>query len=196
LEFEVPTWDQVYDLLLNIAERIRNSRFKSDVIVGVSRGGLPPSRVLSDLLGNPNSVNVRTEFYSGVAETKIEPNLTEPLCVSVADQRVLVVDEIVDTGESLKLVRGHILHEGAAEIKTATVYCKPWSVVKPDYFGKETGRWVVFPWEIRETIQKIVRKSKEEGRPVQKETTKLVKAGMSSELINRFLEEIRREEHC
>ena len=70
LEFEVPTWNQIYDMLLNLAERILKTGFKPDIIVGVSRGGWPPARVLSDLMGNPNLANVRAEFFLGVAETK------------------------------------------------------------------------------------------------------------------------------
>ncbi|MCK4440101.1 hypothetical protein KAU85_03865, partial [Candidatus Bathyarchaeota archaeon] len=54
LEFEIPTWKQIYNMLLNLAEKIRKNGFKPDIIVGVSRGGWPPARVLSDLLGNPN----------------------------------------------------------------------------------------------------------------------------------------------
>ncbi|MCJ7718651.1 phosphoribosyltransferase, partial [Candidatus Bathyarchaeota archaeon] len=65
LQFEIPTWNQVYTMLLNMAERIRLDKFAPDVIVGVSRGGWPPARVLSDLLDNPNLANVRAEFYVG-----------------------------------------------------------------------------------------------------------------------------------
>ncbi len=70
LEFEVPKWNQIYEMLLNLAEKIRKNSFKPDIIVGVSRGGWPPARVMSDLMDNPNLANVRAEFYLGVAETK------------------------------------------------------------------------------------------------------------------------------
>jgi hypoxanthine phosphoribosyltransferase len=190
LEFEVPTWNQIYKMLLKLADKIRKNGFKPDIIVGVSRGGWPPARVLSDLMDNPNLANVRAEFYLGVAETKGEPTLTQPVSVDVAGKRVLVVDEIADTGKSLKLVKEHIIRQGAEEIKIATVYYKPWSIIKPDYYEKETTRWVVFPWEIKETVHKIVKKCKEKGKSLEKETAKLVKAGIPEELVNRFLKEI------
>jgi hypothetical protein len=190
LEFEVPTWNQIYNMLLNLADKIRKNGFKPDIIVGVSRGGWPPARVLSDLMDNPNLANVRAEFYLGVAETKGEPTLTQPVSVDVAGKKVLVVDEIADTGQSLKLVREHIIRQGAEEVKIATVYYKPWSIIKPDYYEKETSCWVVFPWEIKETVHKIVKKCKEKGKPLKDETAKLVKAGVSTELVNRFLKEI------
>ena len=195
LEFEVPTWNQIYDMLLNLAEKIRKDGFKPDLIVGVSRGGWPPARVLSDLMDNPNLANVRAEFYLGVAETKGEPVLTQPVSTSVGGKKVLIVDEVADTGKSLKLVKEHIIEDGAVKIKVATVYYKPWSIVKPDYYEKETSCWIVFPWEIKETIRKIVKKCRENGKSIEGEAAKLVKAGLSAALIGRFLKEIE-EENC
>jgi len=196
LEFEVPTWNQIYDMLLNLTKKIRKNGFKPDIIVGVSRGGWPPARVLSDLMGNSNLANVRAEFYLGVAETKEEPVLTQQVSMEVAGKKVLVVDEVADTGKSLKLVKEHIIEKGATEVKIATVYYKPWSIVKPDYYEKETSKWIVFPWEIKETVRKIVRRCREKGKSREEETAKLVKAGISAELVERFLKEILEEGNC
>ena len=196
LEFEVPTWNQIYDMLLNLTEKIRKNGFKPDIIVGVSRGGWPPARVLSDLMGNSNLANVRAEFYLGVAETKEEPVLTQQVSMEVAGKKVLVVDEVADTGKSLKLVKEHIIEKGATEVKIATVYYKPWSIVKPDYYERETSCWIVFPWEIKETVRKIVKRCREKRKSIEEETAKLVKAGISTELVERFLKEILEEENC
>jgi hypoxanthine phosphoribosyltransferase len=196
LEFEVPTWNQIYSMLQELAEKIRKNGFTPDIIVGVSRGGWPPARVLSDLLGNANLANVRAEFYLGVAETKGEPTLTQPVSMEVDGKKVLVVDEVADTGKSLKLVKEHIIEKGATEVRIATVYYKPWSIVKPDYYEKETSNWIVFPWEIKETVRKIVKKCAEKKTSIEEETVKLVKAGISAELVKRFLKEILEEENC
>lgn len=196
LEFEAPTWNQIYNMLLKLAEKIRKNGFKPDTIVGISRGGWPPARVLSDLLDNPNLANVKAEFYLGVAETKRKPLLTQPVSTKVAGKRVLVVDEITDTGESLKVVKNHLIEKGATEVKIVTVYYKPWSIIKPDYYEKETSRWIVFPWETKETIRKIVKKCRENGKSVEEETAKLVKAGISAELVRRFIKETLEEENC
>lgn len=194
VEYEVPAWNQVYNMLLSLTDKIRKSGFKPDVIVGVCRGGWPPARVLSDLLDNPNLTNVRAEFYLGVAETKGEPTLSEPLSIPVDGKKVLVVDEVADTGRSLKVVREHILEKGAAEVRVATLYYKPWSIVKPNYFAKESSRWIVFPWEIKETIRKIAKKCKEKGASVEKE--KLISAGVPERLVKRFSREIAGESGC
>ena len=193
LEFEVPKWNQIYEMLLNLAEKIRKNNFIPDIIVGVSRGGWPPARVLSDLMGNSNLANVRAEFYLGVAETKGEPVLTQQVSMEVAGKKVLVVDEVADTGKSLKLVKEHIIEKGATEVKIATVYYKPWSIVKPDYYERETSCWIVFPWEIKETVRKLGKKCREKRKSIEEETAKLVKAGISTGLVERFLKEVLEE---
>jgi hypothetical protein len=116
--------------------------------------------------------------------------------MKIADKKVLVVDEVADTGKSLKLVKEHIIEKGATEVKIATVYYKPWSIVKPDYYERETSKWIVFPWEIKETVRKLVKKCREKRKSIEKETAKLVKAGISTELVKRFLKEILEEENC
>jgi len=196
IEFEAPTWSQIYRMLLQIAEKIRRDNFKPDIIVGVSRGGWPPARILSDFLENPNLANVRVEFYVGVAETKGEPMLTQPVSVKVAGKKVLVVDEVADTGKSLQLIKEHLRAEGASEVRIATIYLKPWSTVKPDYYARETSRWIVFPWEIKETIRKIVQKCGEKGEFLEQKIEKLVDAGLSRRLVKRFLREILEEKSC
>ena len=194
-KFEVPTWNKIYDMLLSQAEKIRQSSFKPDVIVGVTRGGWVPARVLSDLLGVPDFATVRVEFYLGVTETRNEPVLIQGVSAAVTGKKVLIVDDVADTGKSLQLAREHVLQQGATEVKIATVYRKPWSVIKPDYYETETSCWVVFPLETKETIRKIVEKHGDK-KAIDMETAKLVKAGLSKQLAESFLKEVFEERDC
>jgi hypoxanthine phosphoribosyltransferase len=68
--------------------------------------------------------------------------------------------------------------------------------VKPDYYERETRRWVVFPWETKETVNKIVKKCKETGKPIEGEVAKLIAAGAPKRLVKKFLKEALREEKC
>jgi hypoxanthine phosphoribosyltransferase len=190
LEFEIPSWHQIYDLLLNLASTVRKTGFEPEIIVGVSRGGWPPARVMSDLLENPKLANVAAEFYIGVAETNGKPIITQPVSVSVKGKKVLVVDDVADTGESLRLVRSHLEEQGATEVKTATIYYKPWSVIIPDYYEKETRSWIIFPWERKETVRKIVEKCKRQGNSIDTAKEKLVSSGLERKLVERFIQEI------
>jgi uncharacterized protein len=192
-KFEAPTWNQIYAMLSRQAEKIRFSSFKPDVIVGVTRGGLIPARILSDLLGIGKLATVGVEFYLGVAETRSEPVLTQQVCVDVTGKKVLLVDDVADTGKSLLLAREHLNHQSAAEILVATVYRKPLSAVTPDFYEKETECWVVFPWDAKETIRKILVKR---GGAVKMGAAELVKAGLPKKIAEELLKEAGEAEKC
>ena len=182
-EFEVPTWNQIYAMLVRQAEKIRCSDFKPDVIVGVTRGGLVPARVLSDLLGTCELATVGVEFYVGVAETRSEPVLKQSVSADVTGKKVLLVDDVADSGKSLLLAKEHLQNKGVAEVRVATVYCKPLSALTPDFYEKETRLWVVFPWDAKENIKKILKR----GGAVN--VAELVKAGLPKQLVEELLKE-------
>jgi len=190
LKFEIPTWEKIYELLLNLASKIRKANFKPDVIVGISRGGWPPARIMSDLLENPELANVKAEFYLDVAKTKSEPVITQPVSVSVHGKKILIVDDVADTGKSLRLVRSHIKEQGATDVKIATIYYKPWSVVTPDWYEHKTSHWIIFPWERKETVRNVVKKFKSEGKTVEEAKETLIHHGLDRKLVERFVEEI------
>jgi hypoxanthine phosphoribosyltransferase len=189
-KFEIPTWEKIYQLLLNLAQQIQKTRFKPDVIVGVSRGGWPPARIMSDLLENPELANVKAEFYLSVAETKGEPKITQPVSVSVKDKKVLVVDDVADTGKSLALVREHLKQQGATQVKIATIYFKPWSIVTPDWYEKKTSHWIIFPWERKETVRRILEKCEKQGKTVEEAKETLINYGFDPKLVEKFIREI------
>jgi hypothetical protein len=191
-EFEVLTWNRMYNVLLSLARKILRSGFVPDVIVGVSRGGWIPARVLCDLLSAPVLANIGVEFYIGINKAKRQPRLTQPLSASVSGKKVLLVDEVADTGESLKLAKEQVIKEGAKKVRTVTMYTKPWSTIEPDYQGKETSCWIVFPWETKETIQSVTRDSKWKKR---KELDDLQHGRLSARQAQRFLNKILAEKH-
>ena len=189
LEFEIPSWDQIYTLLLCLAEKIQKSGFKPDVIIGVSRGGWIPARIMSDILENPKLTNVTTEFYIGITKTKNEPTITQQVSLPVKDKKILVVDDLVDTGKSLKLLTEYLQNIGAAEIKIATIYCKPWSVTFPHYYEKMTRYWVIFPWERKEMIKKTIEQANKEGTLLDAKE-KLIISGLDKKLVDYFIKAI------
>lgn len=122
--------------------------------MGIARGGLVPARILADLLRIDELAILTVEYYSGIGQAMKEPILKQGLQTPVFDKRILLVDDISDSGKTLQLAKENIMEHGPKEIRIATVYCKPGTVTKPDYFEKETRHWVVFPWETKETLEK------------------------------------------
>ncbi len=196
VEYDALTWSRIHSMLFKQAKQICSSGFKPEIIVGVSRGGWVPTRILSDLLENPNLASVKAESYFEIGKARSKPTLTQGLSADVAGKRVLVVDEVADTGNSLKLVKVHVLEKGAAEVKVATLYCKPCSACKPDFYEKETDCWIVFPWETKETVRKIFETHKTDAVALQKETAKLSAAGVPKRLIKRFIKEFSEAKTC
>jgi hypoxanthine phosphoribosyltransferase len=194
LEFKIPSWNQIYVSLLKLSDAVQKSGFKPDVIVGVSRGGLVPARIMSDLLETPKLANVAAEFYVGIEETKREPTITQPVSMSVKGMKVLVVDDLADTGESLKQVNTHLKSKGASEVRIAAIYWKPWSVTVPHYYIEETRCWIVFPWELKETIRKTVEKFRNEGKTVEDAKEKLISSGLNKEVAEQLTKEVAEEE--
>jgi hypoxanthine phosphoribosyltransferase len=192
--FEAPTWSEVYTMLLSQAKEIHQTHFKPDVILAVSRGGWIPARIHSDLMENSNLATVRTECYVGINEVKPTPTLTQQLSERIDGKGVLIVDDIADTGRSLKLVKEHVIQKGATEVRVATLFCKPWSTLKPDYWERETEFWVAFPWDLKETVRKTFEKRR--ALSVSQLSEQLVNAGLPKGLVGGFLGEIAEEKSC
>ena len=184
IQYEIPTWNQIYDMLLTQAQKIQQC--KPDIIVGIARGGLINARILTDLLETPQLATIEVEFYLDIAQTKREPTLKQSLTTQVKGKKILLVDDISDTGKTLQLAKSHLRDQGASEIGIATLYLKPQSITKPDFYEKQTSNWVIFPWDTKETIRKIIQKQAGK-RKVNQEITKLVKAGLPKQVADRLL---------
>lgn len=142
-------------MLVLLASRIKSQGYKPDVIVGVSRGGWPPARIMSDLLENSNVANMKVEFYQDIGVRSKSPQITQPVTANVRGKTVLVVDDVSDTGHSLRVVASHLRKKGTKDLKVCTIYMKPKSVFRPDFFAKTTRKWIIFPWERLEAIKLI-----------------------------------------
>ena len=159
MEYLKLDWNQITEQCRRLAKKLD---YKPDLLVGVSRGGLPVVRIFSDLLDIEDVDVLRVRYYSGIGERGKEPLIKIGLSRDVSNKKVLVVDDVADTGESLKEVKRYILEKGAREVRILTLMKKPWSAVMPEYYDSETERWIIFPWEIRETILKFKEKGQEE----------------------------------
>lgn len=121
----VPSWDVVYQLLIQLAEAITAASYEPNLIIAVSRGGFIPGRILADLLGCAVMRTIGVFFYEDIGRRGRMPTVTQPLSGPINDDALaLVVDDIADTGETLALVQ-HELEPLVRGLKTATIYRKP-----------------------------------------------------------------------
>ena len=194
-QYEVPTLNQIYDMLLDQTQKIHCDDYKPDIIIGIARGGIVPARILSDLLQIPDFDTIQIEYYSGINKTKKEPILKQCLHTVITNKKILLVDDVSDCGRSLQLAKNYLQNQGSKQIKIAALYAKPGTITIPDYYEKQTSQWIVFPWDAKETVRKILQ-NYEGKRAASQEIAKLVKAGLPKELAERFLKDIQKESKC
>lgn len=164
MEYLILSWQDVYNLTLQLSERIVQSGFKPHIIVGIARGGWIPARILSDVLYAETLQNIRIEYYTDVGVKGKNPKITQPLSGTLRGKNILLVDEVADTGDSLETAIDHVRDLGASGIRSAVLHLKPTSCIIPDYYMVKTEAWTVYPWENRESIIALVRKFKEEKK--------------------------------
>lgn len=138
------SWLDVEKATNALASSIRHE-FDPDIIIGIARGGLTPAVRLSHLLGDKPLRIIHVRFYENVNQRRGKPEMWSD--VGKVSGKVLVVDDVADTGETLKMVVKHIKEKGASDVRIATIAYKPRSCVKPDFYIFETEKWIVFPWE-------------------------------------------------
>jgi hypoxanthine phosphoribosyltransferase len=151
---EMLRWEEAYRLARKAAEKIKAEGYAPDTIIGITRGGWVPSMMLSDLLGVRDLLSVRVEHW-GVTGTKDKKaNLKYPLQADLSGKKVLLVDDLTDTGDSMLLALEDVKKHDPALVRTATLIHKQQSKYRPDYFALETDKWqwIILPWNLTEDI--------------------------------------------
>ena len=158
ITFDVLSWEESYNITLYLYEKMKRDNFIPEVILGIARGGWIPSRLFADFFKQRTTSNIKVEFYGKIGETYNKPKIVQYPGEEIRGKKILIVDDVADTGKSLKVVIDYLTGLGDVEFKVATLHYKPHSVVLPDYYFKETTDWIVFPWEYYEFIDEIIEK--------------------------------------
>lgn len=153
-------WSRAYQLSRQLAMKIRTAGFQPDVIVAIARGGYVPARILCDFFDIDNLISMRVAHYGAGGRKKRSARLSVPLTTEVAGLRVLVVDDLIDTGDTLKIALDHIKDSGASEVKSAALLCKKDAAIEPDYYVQKIikWRWVLFQWAAIEDLTAFIKK--------------------------------------
>lgn len=164
------TWNDVDRWADRLAERVRSANAVPETVVGLTRGGWVPARLLCDRLGVRRLVSLRAQHWGVTATPDGNAQLTEGLSAPVGGQSVLVVDDITDTGESLALAATHVAEQRPSRLETAAFLHIAHSKFVPTYFAEEIPRgewvWVVFPWNYWEDLASLAARALEYGRGV------------------------------
>jgi hypoxanthine phosphoribosyltransferase len=144
---EVMTWDELGVGARELAEAVHADGWIPDLVLGISRGGLLLAGAMAYALGVKNTATISVEFYTGIDERLEMPMLLPPVpdFVDLSKERVLVADDVADTGATLELVRDFCA-ERVGETRVAVLYEKSRSTIASDYVWRRTDEWITFPW--------------------------------------------------
>ena len=147
IEKQYLSWERIQGMVAELAAR---EHAPYDALLAVTRGGLVPAGMMAYHLGIRNILVAAVQFYSGVGRRAQQPTFLQfPADPFLSGRRILIVDDIWDSGKTITAVRDRVLRAGGMPI-TAVLHYKPGASLfetKPDFFVEATEAWIVYPWE-------------------------------------------------
>lgn len=156
------SWKIYHTLGLKLAASILHDPESFDQIVAISRGGLTLGHILSDFLRIRIST-ITIQSYTDI-QTQGEVRVTEKLSTPIRGKRILLVDDVSDTGTTIIRAKKYLSYFRPLDITVVTMFYKPHSKYRPDYFARTTQKWILFPYEPTEMIMAISNSLQKEGK--------------------------------
>ncbi len=153
-ERERMTWAELGEGTRSLAGHVAADAWRPDIVLGIARGGLLVGGAIAYVLDVKNTFTMNVEFYTGIDERLEMPMILPPVpdLVDLAEARVLVADDVADTGQTLVLVKDFLAGK-VGEVRIAVLYEKPASVVRCEYVWRRTDRWIDFPWSAEAPVE-------------------------------------------
>lgn len=162
------TWNEIAEWTADLAYKLHDQKVQPTVVIGLTRGGWVPARLLCDHLMVKRLYAIKTEHWGVTANQNGKALLTQELSVDVKGEEVLLVDDITDTGESLTLAMSHLNDLAAARTYSATLLHFNHSTLEPDFFSQKLPDdpwiWFIFPWNLHEDMRTLLPKTLVEPR--------------------------------
>ena len=152
-ERESFTYEEFGEASRLLAQQIADDGYETDIVIAIARGGMLLAGSLSYALGVKSCGALNVEFYTGVGTRLPEPIILPPMLdqVSLDGKRVLLVDDVSDSGRTLALVI-QLLEASGAEVRSVVLYTKPHTVQEATYTWRRTDRWINFPWSVQPPV--------------------------------------------
>ena len=176
-------WTTYHTLTRKIAATIRSQLLPVNQIVAIARGGLTFGHLLSDLLRIPVATFAIQSFTD--IQNQGEIKITEPLKSPISGKHILLVDDVADSGKTLERALSYLTGFKPEKITTVTIFYKPHSVYRPDFFAKQipNPQWIIFPYETTETILSITKSMGNKGATKADIQDKLMSLGYTTDQI-------------
>ena len=148
------SWDEAYQLSRKLARAVKSSCYNPDLVVAIGRGGYVPARIVCDFLLHSLLTSIKIEHWDIAACKRPQAVVRFPLSVDVRDHKILIVDDVTDTGDTLRAAIDYVTSQGAGQIKTAVMQHKTTSTLVPDFYADliSDWRWIIYPWAAHEDV--------------------------------------------
>lgn len=143
-QFMELSWEMFGELCRALAMRVARD-YDPEMVVGIARAGVIPAAIVASLL--------RIDFYSmkisrreGDEKVRERPAVLSAAPSQAQGKRVVLVDEVATSGDTLRLALAAVRDAHPVEVRTATTFVRPMGY-EPDYYALETDQTIVFPWD-------------------------------------------------
>ncbi len=153
VEREILSWERFGAASRELAQLVHDDGYRPDLVLSIARGGLLVGAALGYALSVKNTWTMNVEFYTGIDERLDVPMILPPVpeLIDLESARMLIADDVADTGETLALVKAFCAGK-VAEVRCAVLYEKPRSLVACEYVWRRTDLWIDFPWSAQAPI--------------------------------------------
>jgi hypoxanthine phosphoribosyltransferase len=155
------SWSAANRLARVLAHKVIESGYEPDIILGIARGGLVPARMVCDFLLKNDLLSITTQHW-GIATNmgKARIKFSLPQEADISGKKVLVVDDVADTGDSILIIMDYLKEKNPLDIRTAVLHYKTCSTLIPEYYGEklEEWNWIIYPWAFYEDLAGFMEK--------------------------------------
>jgi hypoxanthine phosphoribosyltransferase len=188
-------WKEIHKAVNNIVTEIKREEFNPDYVIAIARGGVVPARLICDELMIKNFISIKADHWGITANKDGKAVLSHGTNVDLKGKRILLVDDITDTGESMQLCKDYLEDLKPSIVKTAALYHLTGSKFSPDYSGaEEIWTWMVWPWNYKEDMVNLITKLLDANiskvKDLQEEMSKNYKINLEQDEIMDLLDHI------
>ena len=137
------SWELFGELCRATAVRVARD-YRPDLVIGIATAGVIPAATVAAML-HADFHSMKVSRRDGAALLSY-PRVLSPTPVEARGKRVLIVDEITTSGDTLRLALAAVRDVGPADVRTATSFVRPGGY-RPNYFALETDQLIVYPWD-------------------------------------------------
>ena len=163
MKASIVSLSKAYELTFQIATKLKAANFKPDLIIAIARGGYPPARFLADFLEVKQLTSLQLQHYAEGAEKSAQVKVLNELNIDLSGKKVLIADDVNDTGDTLVKALDYIRDLKPAAIKTAVLHEKQNTKLNADIVGDylQEWQWLIYQWAAVEDVHEFIQKADE-----------------------------------